>query len=416
MELRETFPIPVNERQRVDAVEALDIAQEHDEPFFQYIADAVRAIYDLPSGLVSIVTADEQVFPAHPGLGLDRTSRTLSLCALTVADNAPLLLHDTLADPRAATHPVVTGSLKVRTYFGMPITLSSGFTIGSLCALGPEPSSPPAEAQLAQHRRLRDMLVRFIERPLEPSRSKAEAVAAAAETAQEEFLLLVSHELRTPLNGIYGLAQLLEIEDPSQQEVADGIVQSADLLAGIVDSILNFTELRGAVRLVEGQADLAVILRDAERRIASVAAARGKRCDLSRLPETLPVRCDATRLGLAVSCLLTNFVIHGGESATVGVEPGEDGAVEITIADDGAGIDASRRDRVLEVFGTGRPVRTRFEDGLGLGLPLASRIFELHGGALWLPEGPRRGFSVRISMPAWRFETAEPVSVSVGAS
>lgn len=399
----ETFPVPVNERQRVEAVEALGIAQLTDEPFFQCVADAVREVYSLPTGLVSIVTADEQVFPAHPGLDLDRTEKSLSLCALVVADDAPLLLHDTHADLRAATHPVVTGAIKVRSYFGMPIKLASGFTIGSLCALGPDPSTPPTEAQLKQHRRLCDMLVRFIDNPLEPNRSKAEKVAAATKAAQEEFLLLVSHELRTPLNGVCGLAQLLEVEDPCQQEIVDGIVQSADLLFDIVDSILNFTELGGAVRLDEGQVDLVAILREAEHRISALAAARGKRCDLSGLPATLVMKGDAARLGLAISCLMINFVAHGGTIAEARIDQSDDGAVEIVIIDDGAGVDASRYEQVQQAFGVGRPVRTRAEDGLGLGLPLARRVFELHGGAISLPRKPERGFEARLSVPPWRF-------------
>lgn len=409
-----SYPVPANETQRLRVVDILGLDEKAQDPFFDTLAEIARDIYGLPTGLVSIVTESEQRFPAHPGLELDRTPRSFSLCALAVAERAPLLLHDTHLDLRTANHPVVTGSIMVRSYFGMPIVLSSGFCVGTICALGPEPSIPPSDMQLVQHRRLADLAVRFLERPLETGERRAEEIADAATQAQDEFLSLVGHELRTPLNGICGMIEFLEPKGADETEVVDAISASAELLGETVESILAFTELKtGDIQLHESRFDIVSTLRQIEHMQRPLVSAAGKTCDFSGLPASLPMTGDESRLSLAFSCLMANFVAHGGERIAVTVASLEDGAVELNFADDGEGIDADRREKVLQAFGVGRPVRQRLADGIGLGLPLTRRMVELHGGTFSL-EHPIAGLLAQLRLPAWRFAPVAGTASNLG--
>lgn len=409
-----SFPVPANESQRLRVVEILGLDDKAKDPFFDTLAEMARDIYGLPVGLVSIVTETEQRFAAHPGLELDRTPRSFSLCALAVAERAPLLLHDTHLDLRTVKHPVVTGSIMVRSYFGMPIVLSSGFCVGTVCALGPEPSTPPTDAQLAQHRRLADLAVRFLERPLETGEKRAEEIADVATQAQEEFLSLVGHELRTPLTGICGLIEFLEPKDADEIEVVDAISASAELLGKTVESILAFTELKsGDIQLQESRFDLVSTLRQIEDMQRHLVSAAGKSCDFSGLPASLPMTGDESRLSLAFSCLMANFVAHGGKRIVVSAAFVDDGSVELNFTDDGEGIGADRREKVLQAFGVGRPVRQRLADGIGLGLPLTRRMVELHGGTFML-EHPYTGLLAELRLPAWRFAPVDGTPVDPG--
>ena len=129
-----SFPIPFNEPERLAAVQALSVSPD-EEPILNEIVDMVRKELDVPTALVSIVDQDKQWFAARDGFPLCETSRDYSICSHAILRSDPLVLCDTLADPRFRDHPVVVNPPHVRFYAGAPIVLSSGLRVGSLCAL-----------------------------------------------------------------------------------------------------------------------------------------------------------------------------------------------------------------------------------------------------------------------------------------
>ena len=397
-----SYPIPANDAARSRVVDAMGVAERQGDPFFAHVTEVAKQLFGTPIAFLSLMGDDTQNMLHCNGADVPGTPREMSLCAFTVAARKAIILHDTHLDLRSVNHPVVTGGFRLRFSASAPVILSSGFCIGTLCAVDFVPHEPATVEQVSTLESLAAMTARFYEVPAEPDYARAADLRRIVDEAQTEFLSLVSHELRTPLNGIYGMAQLLEAPDDDTAEMVSAITESAKLLNGIVESILRFTELRsGSIDLCEEPLDVAEILRGAIRSHDKMMRMRGKICDASGIASALPMTGDRAKLALAFSCLIANVLAHGGCNASVEARRLEDGSLVIMLADDGEGISPAREARIWEAFGTGTDVQRRGSDGIGLGLPLTRRIVELHGGELDLIQ-THPGMIVHVRLPAWR--------------
>jgi signal transduction histidine kinase len=398
----QSYPVPFNEPARLDALAALGATADPgaDDPVLDAATGLARALLGTQSALVSLVEKDRQVFAARLDFPVAETPRELSICAHVVAREAPLAVADTLADPVFHDHPVVVGPPHVRSYFGAPIRLSSGLVVGSLCGLGtaPHPGLPPdALGKLAA---LADLVAAVLEeRAVQGGR--AEALQSAAERAQEEFLALVGHELRTPLNGIVGAAELVEPMTGSEA-MLDALRGSANLMERLVEQLVGFADLRAGRMLPrEVECDLGDLLDLVAICLMPRLAARLRPAPVSEVEPGLCVRGDPDMLHLAIECLASNALVHGGGAVRLSAARSGEG-VAVTVEDEGLGIDADRRAEVQRAFAVGEPVTTRHAEGLGLGLPLTQRLVERHGGELTLEGGHDAPFRAVLSLPRWR--------------
>lgn len=402
MEQLRHFPIPSNDDRRVETMEKLDLERRRGDPFFEYVTEEVRELFDAPIGFVSLMGETEQTLLHCNGADVPGTPRDMSLCALTVAARETIVFHDTHLDPRSAGHPIVTGGFQLRFSASAPVILSTGFCIGTLCAVDTQPHPAPDAGQLRRLERLAAMVARFYEAPVEPDAARAREIQRIAAAAQEEFLALVSHELRNPLNGIVGLMDLIGPTEGDDADILDAMRQSCDHLDRVVGSVLQFTELNsGTIELNEGRSDLARLVRDAVATAGPMMKLRGKSCDLDGVPETLGMLVDREQIELMLGCLVMNFVLHGGNACGVRLSQETDGNVMLVFSDNGDGISADRLDRVFRAFGTGEEVMTRKADGMGLGLPLTRKIVDMHGGDVLL-FSDERGLQVTLRLPGWR--------------
>lgn len=397
-----SYPIPFNDVSRTRLIEALNLSERRGDPFFAHVTEMTRQLFGAPIAYLSLIGGEEQCLLHVEGADVDGTPRQMSLCAFTVAAKETIVLHDTHLDPRSVDHPVVTDAFRLRFSASAPVILSSGFCIGTLCAVDMVPHDPATPGQVETLERLAAMVARFYEAPSEPRTADRVALAQIAEDAQNEFLALIGHELRTPLNGVFGLAQLMDRSDPMAAELARAMQQSASLLNDVVGSILAFTELRsGDVAVDDGPLDVAELLREAVEAAGPSMRLRGKACGDFRVPDALPLTGDGAKLRLAFACLMANFVVHGGGNACIEAGRMEDGTTVVAFSDDGPGISAEVEAATWRAFGLGQSVYDRTQDGIGLGLPLTRRIVELHGGELSL-ERLDPGVRAVIRLPAWR--------------
>ncbi|WOI58054.1 HAMP domain-containing sensor histidine kinase [Palleronia sp. LCG004] len=403
----QSYPIPANDRARVEIINAMMIERRRKDPFFEHVTEAAKTVFGTPIAYVSLMQRETQRLLHCNGADVEGTPREASLCAFTVAAKQTIVIHDTWQDARSVDHPAVVDNNRLRFSASAPVILSSGFCVGTLCAVDLVPHEAPDAGQIAVLEHLAAMIARFYEAPAEPDPARLAEIGRIAHEAQEEFLALIGHELRTPLNGICGLLPLLEPANAEEAEIRDAIDGSADLLTRVVNSILFYTELSSAdIEIEESAIDLAELLRRTTAGHQALMRIGDKTCDMTGIPECLPYSGDREKLELAFSCLLANVVVHGGRNARVSLGVDENGIVEIAIGDDGPGITAERESRIWHAFGTGEAVRTRRADGIGLGLPLTRRLIELHGGDVTLDQ-TGGGLAVRIRLPAWRMRVAE---------
>lgn len=130
---------PNDETGRLEAVRHYGILDTDPEDRFDRITKMAARLLDAPICTISIVDADRQWFKSRYGLERRETPRDISFCTHTIEQSNVMIVRDALKDPRFAHSPLVLGDPKIRFYAGAPITVKSGHTLGSLCAIDRKP-------------------------------------------------------------------------------------------------------------------------------------------------------------------------------------------------------------------------------------------------------------------------------------
>lgn len=213
---------------------------------------------------------------------------------------------------------------------------------------------------------------------------QAKARAEQAHAIKANVLRLVQHELRTPLTSIVGFAEHIEAH-PGSSEVAE----FAGLIAGAGRRFSsNVSDLMSAAQILTSD----IVLRTADGPVAllidsviaaAAPAAREKGVVLRGMDGTqgMQIDCDRALVASALKHLVRNAIEHGEGAVDLMATPERDG-VAFAVRDRGQGIDPARLERCFEPFSQGDDALNRASSGLGLGLPVARRVFAAHGGAL----------------------------------
>ena len=230
---------------------------------------------------------------------------------------------------------------------------------------------------------------------------------AAFEAQKQSFLRMVSHELRTPLNSILGFSEILAAEiygplgDPQYKEYAEIIQGSGRKLLKLVNQVLEIARLQGGSPDLTLRAEfLAPAIEDSLDGLQTQVDARGITVAVE-VGDEVQVLADARGLRSVLGALLQNAVTHSPDGARVHVwiEP-HGQALDILIADEGAGVPAEELPRLLRPFEQGDSALNRRGAGVGLGLPICDLTCQAMGGRLTLEPSPGRGLQARVQLRA----------------
>ncbi|HYE92164.1 MAG TPA: GAF domain-containing protein [Terriglobales bacterium] len=219
---------------------------------------------------------------------------------------------------------------------------------------------------------------------------------------KSEFLASMSHELRTPLNAIIGFSELL-LEDPRAPEDTDAlerILRAARHLLALISDILDVAKIEaGRMELELGDVDVAATIASAMTLVEQRAARRRIAVDRAVEPGVATLRADDRKLRQVLLNLLSNAVKFTPDGGRIEVRARRDGdAVRIAVADTGIGIAPEDREAVFDEFRQlGRHGTT--SEGTGLGLALARRFVQLHGGRIWVESEVGRGSTFTFTLP-----------------
>ncbi len=221
---------------------------------------------------------------------------------------------------------------------------------------------------------------------------------------KHEFVSIASHELRTPLTGIIGYAQLLADQiadrlDDDGRMLLDHVLEAADRLKGIVDELIAFTEVAD-LPFTSEPLDLRDLVQDALMAVTALAQRRSVTLDLTLPDEPAIMQGDWASLRKALIHILDNAITYNKPQGEVRVTLGqEEGIHLITVADTGIGIPQVELSRIFEPFYQVEEHNTRRYGGLGLGLAIARRAVELHGGRIWAESRLNEGSTFYIALP-----------------
>ena len=204
-----TFPIALNERQRLIALERSGLLDTAPEEAFDRLAWLAAEALDAPVALVTLLAQTRQWFKSRIGLDLTETSRHWSFCNHTILQKGIFAIADLASDPRFAANPAVVGPQGFRFYAGAPVRDGEGFAVGSLCVIDTRPrvltetqeKSLLALAGLASD----EFRLRSAERQLREARRLAPRNATpAAGTAAPDAQALRARQRKTMGRGLTG--------------------------------------------------------------------------------------------------------------------------------------------------------------------------------------------------------------------
>lgn len=204
---------------------------------------------------------------------------------------------------------------------------------------------------------------------------------------REQFIAVLGHDLRNPLASIGGGARMLLQEElsPKAHKIVTLMQGSVLRMSGLIDNVLDFARGRlggGIVLELDANEPLEPVLRQVVEELRSPGNAIETNFEI-----TEKAYCDRGRIGQMVSNLLGNAITHGTTDKPIQFSATtKDGILEITIANGGDPISRAAMERLFHPFFRGE-VRAS-QQGLGLGLYIASEIARAHGGALTVASSP----------------------------
>jgi signal transduction histidine kinase len=220
---------------------------------------------------------------------------------------------------------------------------------------------------------------------------------------KSEFISIASHELRTPLSHILGYAHMLQEETKDGSSVsAKRLLESANQLQSLVDAMTNMNLLEmGSQELSLEKVALQQILVDTYKAALETIKARRHETEFDLPKPPIYIMADSEKLERAFLNILNNaalFTPDGGQ-IKINVTAHEDHA-HVTITDNGIGIPKDELENIFDRFNQVESHLTRAHGGIGLGLPIAKGLVELHGGKIWAEsEGANTGTTFQITIP-----------------
>ncbi|QIS38388.1 sensor histidine kinase [Clavibacter capsici] len=228
----------------------------------------------------------------------------------------------------------------------------------------------------------------------------AERQALAAEARMRAFVADAAHELRTPVAGIRASADALVRADPGAEErerLSVHVVREAIRAGRLVDDMLTMARLDEGLSVEGRPLPVAPAIEAAVAQQAARTPATRVVTDVRGAPPA--VRADPDRLAQVLDNLLQNAARYAASEVRIEAEAA-DGAVRITVADDGPGVPDVDRERIFDRLVRLDDGRDRQHGGAGLGLPIARALARAQGGDLvCLPAAPGAGARFRLTLP-----------------
>jgi len=233
---------------------------------------------------------------------------------------------------------------------------------------------------------------------------EAKAEADRANAAKSEYLSRMSHELRTPLNAILGFAQLLELEDltEEQRENLRYILSAARHLLELINEVLDISRIEAAsLSLSPEPVDVLQVVTDAVDLIGPLAAERQIRVEAPAPDgDAWVVLADRQRLKQVLLNLTSNAVKYNRHGGSIHVTCRETagGRVAIAVRDTGPGIPAAKMDRLFRPYDRLGAEHTGVQ-GTGMGLALSKGLVEAMDGRLEASSVEGEGTTFTVELP-----------------
>ena len=382
-------------------------------PVLDAIAERAVQLCDASAASIYLTEGDKLRQVVSQGLSADQVSHVETLpinrestTGRAIVDRETIHVHDMLSE--AAEYPL---GYELSTRFGHRTILVTplyreGQPFGAILIRRQE-VRPFSDREIGLLRTFGDQAAIALEnvrlfREIEDKSRQLEV----ANKHKSEFLANMSHELRTPLNAIIGFSEVLlekmfgEI-NAKQQDYLSDIHSSGRHLLALINDILDLSKIEaGRMELEPSDFDVPTALQNAMTLVRERAQRHGIALSLDIDPAVRELRADERKFKQILVNLLSNavkFTPDGGQVALRArlVERG----LEVSVSDTGIGIAPEDQEKVFEEFRqVGGDYKTK-QEGTGLGLALARRFVELHGGVISVQSELGKGATFTFTIP-----------------
>ena len=228
----------------------------------------------------------------------------------------------------------------------------------------------------------------------------------AANRHKSEFLANMSHELRTPLNAIIGFSEVLQEKlfgelNEKQAEYTDDILTSGRHLLSLINEILDLSKVEaGRMELELATFDLPLAIDNARTFVRERALKHGISVVVNIDKRLGDFKGDERKIKQILLNLLSNAVKFTQEGGRIGIGAWQtNGGVEISVSDTGIGIAPKDQPKIFEEFRQVGSDYAHKTEGTGLGLTLAKKFVELHGGKIWVESEVGKGSTFSFLLP-----------------
>jgi signal transduction histidine kinase/CheY-like chemotaxis protein len=253
-------------------------------------------------------------------------------------------------------------------------------------------------------------------------RKSVEAALRESNRRKDEFLAMLGHELRNPLAPISIALQILREAPPASRDAAwarESIGRQLSHMTRLLDDLLDISRVTlGKIQLQLAPVSVGQVIASAVEATRPLIDSGAHQLTVKLPDDSVMIRGDAVRLTQVVANLINNAAKYTERGGRIDVAVDHDGAeVRVSVRDNGIGIAADALERIFDLFSQLPGGHERAQGGLGIGLTLARRLVEMHGGSVEArSEGPNRGTEIVVRLPLAALEPTPRPAVQAPAA
>lgn len=394
-----------NEKERLEALIALGVLDTPPEPCFDEITAMAAHVCNTPMALVSLVDEKRQWFKSKKGLDASETSRDISFCGHAIHDEEIFIVEDALKDERFCDNPLVCNVPNVRFYAGVPLWLTNGCAIGTLCVIDHVPRLL-TQAQIETLKFLASQVVRHLESRWKNLLLSDQLIYTSKLAVLGEMTACVAHEINTPLGILSAKIEVLThkqkigvLKEALLLQELEKMHKTTERIAEIIKGLARFS--RGSHRdgLVRYSLQQIVFetLELCENKLKKEKVDLSLEFERDCIVDCRPVEISQILLNLIMNAV---YAVKNHEQRWITLRLFlQADQVHLQVVDSGSGISETVVNQMMTPFFTTKPVGV----GTGLGLSISRGLAEEHGGRLSY-EKWQGHTSFKLSLPVAQFQ------------
>ncbi|HUC96114.1 MAG TPA: ATP-binding protein [Candidatus Saccharimonadales bacterium] len=232
------------------------------------------------------------------------------------------------------------------------------------------------------------------------------AVLRRLDEIKDEFIGMASHQLRTPLTSVKGYISMVIEGDagkitPSQKQLLDQAFMSSENMVHLINDFLNVSRIQSGKFVIDKTpVDLSVLVDEEMNGLRPNATARGMKL-VYKKPRAFPiVEVDEGKMRQVVMNFADNAIYYSHENSSIIVSLGVEGSeIVFTVKDTGIGVPKSEKDKLFAKFYRAANAKIQRPDGTGVGIYLAKKVIDAHGGTIIFDSVEGKGSTFGFRLP-----------------